>query len=104
MNLQQFLSTLSCFQLPRMNSYILQAARSCFNQNAVDPTCKMCKKEPEDREHFIARCWSLEHIICYYKQKLVDILNDSNLSVMSDSASDYTGLVSGDSRIWCEEC
>ena len=46
----------------------------------------MCKKEPEDREHFIARCWSLEHIRCSYRQKLVDILNDSSLSVMSDSA------------------
>ena len=46
----------------------------------------MCKKEPEDREHFIARCWSLEHIRWSYRQKLVDILNDSSLSVMSDSA------------------
>ena len=46
----------------------------------------MCIKEPEDREHFIARCWSLEHIRCSYRQKLVDILNDSSLSVMSDSA------------------
>ena len=46
----------------------------------------MCKKEQEDREHFIARCWSLDHIKCSYRQKLVDILNDSSLSVMSDSA------------------
>ena len=67
-------------------SYILQANRSCFNQYAIDPTCKLCKKEPEDREHFIARCWSLEHIRCSYRQKLVHILNDSSLSVMSDSA------------------
>ena len=67
-------------------SYILQANRSCFNQYAIDPNCKLCKKEPEDREHFIARCWSLEHIRCSYRQKLVHILNDSSLSVMSDSA------------------
>ena len=46
----------------------------------------MCKKEPENREHFIARCGSLKHIRCPYRQKLVYILKDSSQSVMSDSA------------------
>ena len=46
----------------------------------------MCKKEPEDREHFIARCESLEHIGCPYIQKLVDTLKYSSPIVMLDSA------------------
>ena len=43
-------------------TYILQANRASFNQYAVDPTCKVCQGEPEDRVHFIARCKSLDHV------------------------------------------
>jgi hypothetical protein len=37
-------------------TYTLQANRSRFNQNEVDPTCKLCSQGPEDREHFLASC------------------------------------------------
>ena len=37
-------------------TYILQANRAAFNQYSVNPTCKLCSKEPETREHFIAKC------------------------------------------------
>lgn len=63
-------------------SYILQANRSCFNDYEVDPTCKMCEKEADDIEHFIARCESLEHIRCLCRQKLVDILKDTSLNLI----------------------
>ena len=29
---------------------------------AVDPSCKPCQKEPDDREHFVARGDSMEHV------------------------------------------
>ena len=35
-------------------TYTLQANWANFNQYAVDPTCKLCDSEPEDREHFLA--------------------------------------------------
>ena len=37
-------------------TYTLQGNRAAFNQHNVDPTCKLCKKEPETREHAISRC------------------------------------------------
>ena len=66
-------------------AYILQANRSCFNQYAVDPSCKLCQKEPEDREHFIARCDSLEHVRKPYRQKFNMIFNNIIPSQSIDS-------------------
>ena len=37
-------------------TYILQANRAAFNQYSVNPTCKLCFKETENRTHFIAKC------------------------------------------------
>ena len=34
--------------------------RSAFNQNEIDPTCLMCKEEPETIDHFMIRCSALE--------------------------------------------
>ena len=31
----------------------MQENRAAFNQFSVNPTCKLCSKEPETREHFI---------------------------------------------------
>jgi hypothetical protein len=36
--------------------YTLQANRTVFNQNAVDPTCLLCGEAPENRLHFILHC------------------------------------------------
>ena len=57
-------------------SYILQANRSCLNQYAVDSSCKLWLKEPENREHFIARCDSHEHVRKPYRQKFNSIFKD----------------------------
>ena len=42
--------------------YILQVNRSAFNQNEIDPTCLMCKEEPETKAHFMIRCSALEEV------------------------------------------
>ena len=73
-------------------AYILQANRSCFNQYAVDPSYKLCLKEPEDREHFIARCDSLEHVKKPYRQKFNMIFNNIIPSQSIDSIV-FTKLV-----------
>ena len=36
-------------------TYTLQGKSSHFNQNAMDPTCKMCYEVPEDRNHFVVK-------------------------------------------------
>ena len=41
-------------------SYVLQVNREAFNQNQISPTCLLCKKEDETKEHFILRCEALE--------------------------------------------
>ena len=37
-------------------TYVLQSNRSKFNQYNVNPTCILCKEEPEDQKHFLLRC------------------------------------------------
>lgn len=55
-------------------TYLLQANRAKFNQFEVDPTCIACRKEPEDRLHFILRCNSLCDSRRYHLTAVVNIL------------------------------
>ncbi|MCW4345831.1 MAG: reverse transcriptase family protein [Candidatus Thiodiazotropha endolucinida] len=73
-------------------TYILQANRSCFNQYAVDPTCKVCQAEPEDREHFIARCQPLEYVREPYRQRLKNVFMDRIPNMKLDSSL-FTQLI-----------
>ena len=66
------------------DTYILQANRASFNQYAVDPTCKVCQEEPEDRVYFIARCESLDHVREPYKHKLENVFMDIIPNVKDD--------------------
>ena len=43
-------------------TYILQTNRAAFNQNSVDPTCRLCSKENEDVAHFLLRCPELKKV------------------------------------------
>ena len=55
-------------------TYVLQINRASFNQNQVNPTCLLCKKEDETVEHFLLHCESLEHIrrpICTTSKEFV---------------------------------
>ena len=54
-------------------SYTLQANRARFNQYDVNPTCIVCKQEPEGREHFLLRCEGLADTRKIY----IDMLKDN---------------------------
>jgi hypothetical protein len=56
-------------------TYILQANRARFNQNEVDSTCKICKKSPETREHFIAACQELAQPRRAFNRKVTNLLS-----------------------------
>ena len=58
-------------------TYVLQANRAKFNQFNVNPTCKICGEEAEDRLHFILRCNALEANRRHHIKKICDILNKS---------------------------
>ena len=58
-----------------MGAYVLQANRANFNQYKVDPACKLCDKEPEDREHFISRYESLRDVRIQYSRQVKVLLN-----------------------------
>ena len=45
-----------------MGAYTLQGNLARFNQNQVDPTCKLCKVAPENRVHFLGSCPILEDL------------------------------------------
>jgi hypothetical protein len=51
-------------------TYTLQANRAKCNQNEVDPTCKTCGLEAEDRKHFLLRCQALNEVREKYISKL----------------------------------
>ena len=62
-------------------TYILQGNRAVFNQYAVDPTCKLCLKSPETRQHFIAECPVFEYERQEFLGKVktnIDLLNSKN--------------------------
>ena len=44
------------------STYILQSTRVAFNQNEVDPTCRLCFECSETMEHFLLNCPVLELI------------------------------------------
>ena len=67
-----FDSVRSCNRLPiklklLTGTYILQVNRVAFNQNEVDPTCRLCQTNKETLEHFILTCPMLESIraVCF---------------------------------------
>ena len=56
-------------------TYTLQSNRAVFNQFAVDPTCNLCEKSPETRQHFLAECQTLHCVrqsFCNRIQVIVD--------------------------------
>ena len=67
-------------------TYILQANRAAFNQYSVNPTCKLCSKEPETREHFIAKCDFYDSVRETYIRKLLSIpgLPDLQIQQLQD--------------------
>ena len=56
-------------------NYTLQSNRAKYNQHRVNDTYQLCKTGTEDREPFILKCNSLEHVRQKYIQNLQDYLN-----------------------------
>ena len=57
-------------------TYVLQANRARFNQYEVNPTCTICKEEPENRLHFILRCKQLDDNRRYQLNRIKQLLHD----------------------------
>lgn len=91
--------------------YMLQSMRSAFNQHAVDPTCQLCGKAPEDLQHFLLHCETLARLRTTYQTGLAALVpgyyclsGDSRIQLLldhrllglrlngsDDSCLDYTG-------------
>ena len=63
-------------------TYILQASRATFNQYSVNPTCKLCCRDPETRQHYVGGCAFFEAERSVYIEKLSTspILSDDHIS------------------------
>ena len=67
-------------------SYTLQANRSKFNQHDVNPLCPLCKKDIEDRKHFILKCESTDIPRQKYLPKIQTIIRDFDLLIRSEDS------------------
>ena len=43
-------------------NYMLQTMRTAYNQNPIDPTCKLCNQAEETVSHFLICCKTLEYL------------------------------------------
>ena len=43
-------------------NYMLQTMRAAYNQNPIDPTCKLCNQAEETVSHFLICCKTLEYL------------------------------------------
>jgi hypothetical protein len=41
---------------------MLQTMRAAYNQNPIDPTCKLCNQAEEPVSHFLICCKTLEYL------------------------------------------
>ena len=73
-------------------AYVFQANRANFNQYKVDPTCKFCEKESEDRDHFISCCESLREVHAQYTRLVKELLNGCEERCITDPGT-FTQLV-----------
>jgi hypothetical protein len=51
-------------------TYTMQNDRSKFSKYSANPTCQLCKSEPEDHLHFLVKCKALEEIRTPFINKL----------------------------------
>ena len=71
-------------------TYTSQSNRAKFNQFNVSPTCQLCDKTPETREHFLTSCESLKNIRTVYINKIKSLFEHSscdNNTLLDDPAS-----------------
>ena len=64
-------------------TYTLQSNRAVFNQFAVDPTCKLCEKSPETRQHFLAECQTLHRVRQSFCNRIQVIVDHRHIDIAS---------------------
>ncbi|CAG2232446.1 unnamed protein product [Mytilus edulis] len=92
-------------------TYILQTNRAAYNQNNVDPTCKLCDQAEESLSHFLLCCRALDqirtpilkNIICKCSELLA--LQHSNIQLdilqLIINPFHYAGSVESENDISC---
>ena len=70
-------------------TYILQSNRAAFNQNAIDPTCLLCKNGEETIKHFLLSCTALSSA----REPIIDIITDTCASLLSNPTNDPDRLL-----------
>ena len=65
-------------------TYILQSNRAAFNQNAIAPTCLLCKNGEEIVKRFLLSCTALSSA----REPIVDIITDTCASLLSKPTND----------------
>ena len=54
-------------------TFTLLSNEAVFNQYNVDPTCKICKNAPENRQHFLAECPALSEDRVHFIKQVSDL-------------------------------
>ena len=70
-------------------TYILQSNRAAYNQNAIDPTCLLCKIGEETIKHFLLSCTALSSA----REPIIDIITDNCASLLSKPTYDLDILL-----------
>ena len=72
-------------------TYILQSNRAAFNQNAIDPTCLLCKNGEETIKHFLLSCTALSSA----REPIIEIITDTgrHASLLSNPTNDPDRLL-----------
>ena len=66
-------------------TYTLQSNTAKFNKYKVDPTCLLCKKDPETTTHFLLECHQLEKIRNPLLSEINHHLSEIGLSLPSEN-------------------
>ena len=76
-------------------TYTLQSNRAKFNQSNVSPTCQLCNKNPETREHFLTSCESLNNIRTVYINKIRSLFEhySGDINTLLDDPASCTQLL-----------
>ncbi|MES9904845.1 MAG: reverse transcriptase domain-containing protein [Sedimenticola sp.] len=85
-------------------TYNLQSNRAVFNQHNVNPICKMCRIDPETRQHFLAECHIFETERDIYRHQIAAVtlflnLDISNPEILTQVTLDCTRMVENPEHI-----
>ena len=72
--------------------YMLQTMRAAYNQNPIEPTCKLCNQAEETVSHFLICCKTLEYLRAPTVNNIIEesIVNCLLYTVLKPAARYYT--------------